>query len=140
LVQKSAISKVIEVAQFLSKLLKNYNHAFFKLVKPLSYVPADVDLLVDSDQAGRVAHEIMRLGYTVTVKDPYCLTLTRGCSIIDLYVHPSLGGVIFIDGQRLLEHSYIMGFNGVEVRSIEGFNSLLINIDATFLPTHDPPS
>jgi len=47
----------------------------------------------------------MGLGYRVVVKDPYCLTLTKGDSMIDLYVHPSLGGVIFINGQGLLEHS-----------------------------------
>jgi len=43
------------------------------------------------------------LGYGVAVKDPYCITLMRSYSIIDLYVHPSLGGVIFIDGGKLLE-------------------------------------
>jgi len=103
--QESAMSNVIEVVQILSKLLKGYNYAFFKLIKPLSYVPADVDLLIDTSQAKSAAHEIMGLGYRVAVKDPYCLTLTKGDSMIDLYVHPSLGGVIFINGQGLLEHS-----------------------------------
>jgi len=124
--QESAISKVIQVIQALSKLLKDYNYAFFKLIKPLSYVPADVDLLVDAKQAGRVAHEIRGLGYRVAVKDPYCLTLTRGDSIIDLYVHPSLGGVIIINGQRLLEHSCTMEFNGAEIRSLEGYAEALV--------------
>jgi len=124
--QESAISKVIQVIQALSKLLKDYNYAFFKLIKPLSYVPADVDLLVDAKQAGRVTHEIRGLGYTVAVKDPYCITLTRGDSIIDLYVHPSLGGVIFINGQRLLEHSSTKEFNGAEVKSIENYAEALV--------------
>ena len=104
--QESDISKVIEVVHTLSKLLKDYNYAFFKLIKPLSYVPADIDLLVDASQARSAAREILGLGYTVAVKDPYCITLTRGDSIIDLYVHPSLGGVIFINGQGLLERVY----------------------------------
>jgi len=124
--QESAMSEVIGVVRTLSKLLKNYDYAFFKLVKPLSYVPADVDLLVDASQVGRAAHEIVRLGYRVAVKDQYCITLTRGSSIIDLYVHPSLGGAVFIDGQRLLEHSCIMEFNEVEVRSIEGYAEALV--------------
>ena len=87
--QESAISKVIQVIQALSKLLKNYNYAFFKLVKPLSYVPADVDLLIDVSQVKSAAHEIMGLGYRVAVKDPYCLTFSKGDSIVDLYVHPA---------------------------------------------------
>jgi hypothetical protein len=124
--QESAISKVIQVIQALSKLLKDYNYAFFKLIKPLSYVPADIDLLVDASQARSAAREILGLGYTVAVKDPYCITLTRGDSIIDLYVHPSLGGVIFINGQRLLEHSCTKEFNGAEVKSIENYAEALV--------------
>jgi len=124
--QESGIRRAMKVVHALSKLLKGYDCAFFKLVKPVSYVPADVDLLVNASQAKRVAHEIMGLGYRVAVKDPYCITLTRGDSIIDLYVHPSLGGVIFINGQRLLEHTCIKDFNGAEIKSIESYAEALV--------------
>jgi hypothetical protein len=124
--QESGISKVTKVVQILSKLLKNYNYAFFKLIKPISYVPADVDILVDESQAEKATHEIIRLGYTIAVKDPYCITLTKGDSIIDLYVHPSLGGAIFIDGQKLLEHTCIVEFNGAEVKSLESYAEALV--------------
>jgi len=124
--QELGISKVTKVVQILSKILKNYNYAFFKLIKPISYVPADVDILVDESQAKKATHEIMRLGYTIAVKDPYCITLTKGDSIIDLYVHPSLGGIIIINGQRLLEHSCTMEFNGTKVKSLEGYAEALV--------------
>jgi hypothetical protein len=39
--QESSMRKVTEVVQTISKPLKGYDYAFFKLVKPLSYVPAD---------------------------------------------------------------------------------------------------
>jgi len=124
--QELGISKVTKVVQILSKILKNYNYVFFKLIKPISYVPADVDILVDESQAKKATHEIMRLGYTIAVKDPYCITLTKGDSIIDLYVHPSLGGIIIINGQRLLEHSCTMEFNGTKVKSLEGYAEALV--------------
>ena len=124
--QESAMSKVIEVVQILSKLLKGYDYAFFKLIKPLSYVPADVDLLVDASQARSAAREILGLGYTIAVKDPYCITLTRGDSIIDLYIHPSLGEVIIINDQRLLEHSCTTEFNGAEIRPMEDYAEALV--------------
>ena len=124
--QESGMRRVMNVVQVLSKFLKDYDYAFFKLIKPISYVPADVDLLVDASQARRVAHEVMGLGYRIEVKDPYCITLTRGGSIIDLYVHPSLGGVIFINGQRLLEHTCIKEFDGIEVRSLESYAEALV--------------
>jgi len=126
--QELAMSKIMEAVQTLSKLLKDYNYAFFKLIKPLSYVPSDVDLLVDANQARRIAYEIIRLDYMIAVKDPYCITLTKDDSIIDLYVHPSLGGVIFIDGQKLLEHSCTMEFNGINVRSLESYAEALVAV------------
>ena len=107
-----------------SKVLSR-DYAFFKLVKPVSYVPADVDLLVKADQVTKVAREIIRLGYRIEVKDPYCISLTRGDSIIDLYVHPSLGGAIFIDGQKLLEHTCAKEFYGIEVRSLKSYAEAL---------------
>jgi hypothetical protein len=38
--QELSIRKIVEVVQTLSRLLREYNHAFFKLIKPVSYVPA----------------------------------------------------------------------------------------------------
>ena len=124
--QELSMRRVVERVEALSKVLKDYNCAFFKLIKPLSYVPADLDLLVDAGQVKAVACELMKLGYAVAVKDPYCLTLTKGDSIVDLYVHPCLGRVVFIDGQRLLEHSCTAEFNGVEVKSLESYAEALV--------------
>jgi hypothetical protein len=124
--QELSIRKIVEIVQTLSKLLKEYNYAFFKLIKPVSYVPADIDVLIDESQAEKAAHEIMLLGYTVAVKDPYCISLTKGDSIIDLYIHPSLGGAIIIDGQRLLEHRCLEEFNGAEIISLESYAEALV--------------
>jgi hypothetical protein len=124
--QELSIRKIVEVVQTLSKLLREYNYAFFKLIKPVSYVPADIDLLIDKSQAKKAVHEVMRLGYTVAVKDPYCVTLTRGDSIIDLYVHPSLGGATFINGQKLLEHKCFKEVNGAEIVSLESYVEALV--------------
>lgn len=124
--QERGMRRKLNVIQALSRLLKNHNYAFFKLVKPVSYVPADIDLLVDVSQARKVVKEIIGLGYRIEVKDPYCITLTRGASIVDVYIHPSLGGVIFIDGKKLLEHVDIKEFNGVEIRALEGYAEALV--------------
>ena len=124
--QERGYAVIVNEVERISHALKGLSYAFFKLIKPISYVPADVDLLIDVNHVKSATHEIMGLGYRVAVKDPYCLTFTRGDSIIDLYVHPSLGGVIIINGQRLLEHSCTMEFNGVEIRSLEGYAEALV--------------
>jgi len=49
--QESHAAEMKKVVQILSKLLRHYDYAFFKLIKPVSYVPADVDLLVSASQA-----------------------------------------------------------------------------------------
>jgi hypothetical protein len=123
--QELRMRRITEDVNILSKLLKGYDYAFFKLIKPVSYVPADVDVLINANQVGKTAKQIVGLGYRVAVKDPYCLTLTRGDSIVDLYVHPSLGGAIFIDGQKLLEHKSIKAYNGVEVNALESYAEAL---------------
>ncbi|RLE47213.1 MAG: hypothetical protein DRJ31_09200 [Candidatus Methanomethylicota archaeon] len=76
--QESAMEKVISVVQTISKLLENYDYAFFKLIKPVKYVPADVDLLVNAQQVKEVTREVVKLGYRVVAKDPYCITLMKG--------------------------------------------------------------
>jgi len=124
--QEQGMRRTLKVVRILSRLLKNHDYAFFKLVKPISYVPADVDLLVDVSQARKAVKEIIGLGYRVEVKDPYCITLTRGASIVDVYIHPSLGGVVFIDGKKLLEHVNIKEFNGVEIRALESYAEALV--------------
>jgi len=92
----------------------------------VSYVPADVDLLVSIDHVNKTVKDIMALGYRIAVKDPFCVTLMRDDSIIDLYIHPSLGGVTFLNGQKLLEHTCTREFNGVEVRSLESYAEALV--------------
>ncbi|MBS7613181.1 hypothetical protein KEJ48_02910 [Candidatus Bathyarchaeota archaeon] len=124
--QEKAMREIVEVVSTLSKALKGYDYAFFKLVKPVSYVPADVDLLVNVDQTRKAAKRIMELGYRSIVRGPYCITLTRGNSIVDLYTQPSVGGIIFIDGQRLLNHMRITEFSEIEVKTLEPYAEALI--------------
>ncbi|MEM2301395.1 MAG: hypothetical protein QXR14_04200, partial [Sulfolobales archaeon] len=124
--QERAMMRVVEVIRVLSKILRGYDYAFFKLVKPVSYVPADIDLLVRADQAKKITKTIAGLGYRLVVKDPYCITLAKGGSMIDLYTQPSVGGIIFIDGQKLLDHTGIAEFSGVEARVLEKYAEALV--------------
>jgi len=124
--QEKAFSDMLLVVETLSKYLKGNEYVFFKLIKPVTYVPADIDLLVSMRHIKRIVKLIDGLGYSVIIKDPYCVTLCKGYSVIDLYTYPSLGGVIFIDGQRLLEHSRETEFNGIEVRSLEPYAEAVV--------------
>ena len=63
--RESGIREVVKIVQILSKILKDYSYAFFKLIKPVRYVPADVDLLVKASHINKVVKDIMTLGLSL---------------------------------------------------------------------------
>jgi hypothetical protein len=124
--QERAMRKVTHVVGVVSRALDGFDYSFFKLVRPIWYVPADVDLLIRRREAGRAAKRIRKLGYRVVVKEPHCVTFAKGSSIIDLYTHPTLGGMAYMDGQKLLEHVKTKEYNGLEVRTLEDHAEALV--------------
>ncbi|MBS7610485.1 hypothetical protein KEJ19_08055 [Candidatus Bathyarchaeota archaeon] len=68
--QERVMRNIAEVVKNLSKALNGHDYAFFKLVKPISYVPADIDLLINAYQVKKAAKEVMGVGYWPVVKDP----------------------------------------------------------------------
>ena len=102
-------------------LKSNYKYAFFKLYKPIEYVPADIDILVSAKDSTKVAKLFMRYGYKIEVLEPYTITLTRGKTLIDLYIYPSLGNIIYLDGQKLLEYRTKTYFNYIEIVSLKTY-------------------
>jgi hypothetical protein len=134
--QEKAIREIVNVVGTISKTLKGYDYAFFKLIKLISYVPADVDVLVKLDEAAEAAKEVMRLGYKVEVKEPYCITLTKGASIVDLYAHPTVGGITYMDGQILLKYIRLAEFNGIEVKTLEGYAEALVTVAHALYKEH----
>ena len=125
--QELSMRRVTEVVKTISKLLRGCDYAFFKLVKPLSYVPADVDVLVKFEEREEIIRRIEGLGFKVEVKEPFCTTLVRGPFIVDVYVHPTLGGMIYMDGQELLNHVCIKDFNGLRIKSLENYVEALVS-------------
>ena len=123
--QEARMKRIINTVKILSKILKNYDYAFFKLVKPVTYVPADVDILVNTNYFRNVVKEVRGLGFKIKVKDPYCVTFVKGDLIIDLYTYPSLGGMIFINGQELLTYTTIKEINGIEIKALENYAEVL---------------
>ena len=124
--QERAQGRVVHVVDLVSRALRGYDYAFFKLLKPMSYVPADIDLLIRSKEITVVSKKVVHLGYKVVVNEPHCITLARGTSIVDLYTHPTFGGIIYLDGQVLLEHVRSSEFNGIGITTLESYAEALV--------------
>ena len=126
--QEETIGNIVRLVEFLSKNLDGFSFAFFKFVKPVSYVPADVDVLVKFDEREEIIRRIKRLGFRVKVKEPFCTTLVKDSFIIDVYVHPTLGGMAYMNGQRLLDYVSIKEFNGIKIRALESYVEALVSV------------
>jgi hypothetical protein len=124
--QEKNMRRTDQAVKVLSNSLKDSNHAFFKFVKPVSYVPSDIDILVSLDESDEVVKKIWMLGYRIVVKEPYCVTLVKGESIVDVYAHPTIGGVAYMDGEKLLEHVRTTEFNGLKIRTLEEYAEALM--------------
>lgn len=124
--QENAYNEILKTVREISKLLEGYKYVFFKLVKPVVYVPADIDLLVSINSLRDVIKTLIKANYMTVVRDPYCITLAKGHLMIDVYTYPSLGGVIFLDGQKLLEYSKSTTFNHIKIPILEPYAEAVV--------------
>jgi len=113
-----------EVKNILNR--SNYDYAFFKLNRPVYYVPADIDIIVSTKHVVKVASEFIRHSFRFEVCEPFTITLTRGSIIVDLYTYPSLGNVVYLDGQRLLKYKKQVEIEGLEIISLEEFVEAIV--------------
>ena len=67
------------------------------------------------------------MGYEVNVEEPYCITLVKGKSIIDLYVHPTIGGAAYLNGQVLMQHSEEKEFNGLCLTTLREYAEAIMS-------------
>ncbi len=124
--QEETLRRKVETVRTISEILKGFDFAFFKLTKPIRYVPADIDILTKSEEARKIVKKIAKIGYVITVKEPYCFELVRGSSAIDLYTYPTVGAVAYLNGQALLEHIRQVEFEGLEIISLESYAEALV--------------
>ncbi len=118
-VESERLSRATRLLGEVVEALKGLEFAVHKLSKPVLYGPVDVDLLVLREHLREALRRLTGRGFGVAASDPYSLTLVRGSDIVDLYVHPSTGWLVFMDGARLLEHVEARAFNGVEAPMLE---------------------
>lgn len=114
------LGRVVSAVEEVSRALDGLEYAFFKLVKPVEYVPADIDLLVGTGHVPEAVRRLKWLGFRVVVAEEYTVTMERGGIIVDLYTHPSIGGsLVFLDGSRLLNHRDVATYHGLRIPALE---------------------
>ena len=61
---------------------------------------------------------IVNVGFSMVVK-PYSITLARKGIVVDVYVYPTTGRVVYFDGNVLLEHCVPSVFEDVKILVLE---------------------
>jgi hypothetical protein len=115
--EKRKLQKVAEVAAEVHEALKDVDHVFIKLVKPVRYVPADVDVLTSRPK--KAAANLVRRGYKLVVKEPYTITLRKNGVNVDLYLHPSVGNIVFLRAEQLYGEVRQADFHGVKLPALK---------------------
>lgn len=110
----------------ITSALDGLRYVLFKTRKPVVYVPSDIDVLIDRRHVGRAVERLRKLGYRIEVAEPYCVTLTRGSTIVDLYVNPTLASTVYLNGEKLLEYTIEDGVYSVKAPVLSSEAELVV--------------
>lgn len=126
--EEAGLRRITDLLSEVVYVLRGIEYVVHKLVKPVIYVPPDVDVLVHYRDFPKALKRLLQRGFRPVAVDPYSTTLARGSDIVDLYAHPSTGYFVFLDGVKLLEYATASEFNGVEAPMLPGDVEALITI------------
>ena len=114
--------------RIVAETLEGLNHVFIKLRKPVVYMPSDVDVLVARNHVVKAVARLRARGFRIEVVEPYCVTMVRGDCVADLYIYPTMGGMIYLDSKELFEHIEHSLFDGLEIPVLKTYAEALMTI------------
>lgn len=113
---------VLLITETASLLEKNgINYAFFKTLKPFPDAPTDIDILVKSRGELQESYRILSsTGQTLIAKDSFTYTLysKKHRLNIDLYLHPTVADMIYLDKDTLMNHTVQTELESSTVRTL----------------------
>lgn len=116
----------LEALAGVSEALEGLDHVFIKLRRPVEYVPADIDVLVGPGDVAEASLRLRGLGYRPVERDPYTLTMERGPIVVDLYTHPALGGMVYMDPGPLWGAVEDARVHGLRLRALKPYAEALL--------------
>lgn len=125
--EEARFERFVNTLTKIVKALKGLEYSFIKLLKPVLYVPSDVDILVRRSSLKDVISRLKGEGFRVEVVEAYCVTMRSRVAIVDVYLYPTLGGVIYIDSGKLLDHVRPATFRGLELPSLTPYAEALLS-------------
>lgn len=115
--QEKKLSEIVQVALSISNALSGLDYALIKFVKPVRYVPADIDILVSPAHLRAATKVLQELGFMQIVQESCCVTF-KGSQTVDLYINPAFADVPYMAGIKLLNHCQTIWIDGTMVRKL----------------------
>ncbi len=128
--EEAKYKRFLSSLQLVNNILKGLDFLFIKLNKPVVYVPSDIDILVSRNNVWDAYSKLRDKGFIVEVVEPYTITMRKNYIVVDIYVHPTVGGIIYMDGSKLMEYKKLSVFNGIEIPVLEE------SVEALLVITH----
>lgn len=97
--------------------LRGTDYSLFKVLRPIEYVPADIDVLLSQADQRNVLPRLEHLGMKAEAKDKYCLTFTGRCTL-DLYTQPNFADIVYLNANELLKYRTEARIGGIAVTSL----------------------
>lgn len=116
---ENSIRLITEVTDLFKE--NEINYALFKTLKPFPHAPTDVDILLRSKEDLQDSYRILSsTGQTLVAKDSFTYTLySRKHRLdIDLYLHPTIADMIYINKDALMNHIVETNLEGSVVRTL----------------------
>jgi hypothetical protein len=113
-------AKYLETVRFVAnfgEILKDFDYSLIKFLKAVAYVPSDIDLLLPVKDVPKVKRILERYGFAQIAKEPFCVSF-KGPISVDVYIHPCVANLIYLDGSQLLEHTMNVKIDGVTVKTL----------------------
>ena len=113
---------ILAVLAKLALLLNKLDYAVFKTPIPPHRRLADIDILISQEHRLIAERRLARRGFRIVSRGRYSTTLKKASIVVDLYVHPEVMGIPYINGRKLLSY--------IDECSIDGKRIYVLEADA----------
>jgi len=126
-VEEAKLAGIIRLVGEVGRSLQDLEYAFIKLIKPVTYAPSDVDILIKIEDYNSIAKRLRKIGCKLLLIEPYNAIFQKNGINIDIYVHPSIGGrAIYLDGRKLLDHVGEAVFHGNRIPALKPYAEIVL--------------
>lgn len=117
-----SVSTLLDVSKIFND--NKIDYAIFKTIKPFSYIPSDIDILIHYKDLNKVIKLLEEHNYSRYIKDSLCTTMRKDTNI-DLYLDPSVSNLAYLDGELLMKHKCVKNINDTEVHTLTNYAEII---------------